>query len=194
MKMSTLRRVFESEDFSPIIRRFFTNTIFDSTFTLLGIVVGAAFTANVNLKVIMITMATSSLALGISAGISVYEAESLESERKIMELERALFMNLKGTRIERKERAAIALAALIVFLTPLFSCAVAMLPFIFAASGILEVNLAPWASVMLALGTLFGAGAYMGRLGRKSPWKRGLRMVCFGLLAFIIGLLLNSLV
>jgi len=93
MKMSTLRRVFESEDLGPIIRSFFTNTIFDSTFTLLGIVVGAAFTANVNLKVIMITMATSSLALGISAGISVYEAESLESERKIMELERALFMN-----------------------------------------------------------------------------------------------------
>jgi hypothetical protein len=73
-----MRRVFESEDFGPIIRRFFTNTLFDSTFTLLGIVVGA----NVNLKVVMITMATSSLALGISAGISVYEAESLESEMK----------------------------------------------------------------------------------------------------------------
>jgi predicted membrane protein (TIGR00267 family) len=145
-----LRRVFESEDFGPIIHRFFTNTLFDSTFTLLGIVVGA----NVNLKVVMITMATSSLALGISAGISVYEAERLESERKIIELERALFMNLKGTRIERKERATTALAALIAFLTPLFSCMVAISPFIFAASGILEVNLAPWFSVRTHLKTI----------------------------------------
>lgn len=48
---------------------------------LLGIVVGAAFAIDINLSIILVTMATSSLALGISTGVSVYEAESLERER-----------------------------------------------------------------------------------------------------------------
>jgi predicted membrane protein (TIGR00267 family) len=192
--MHSLRRIFRSEYTGPIIRRFFTNTLFDSTFTLLGIVVGAAFATDANLKIILITMVTSSLALGISTGVSVYEAESLERERKIYELERALFMDLKGTKIEEKERSIIMLVALINFLTPLFSCVIAMLPFIFAIFGILETNLSSWFSVVLALSTLFGAGVYMGKLGKKNPLKKGLRMVCFGLLAFTIGFLLNSLI
>jgi hypothetical protein len=49
---------------------------------LLGIVVAAAFAQNSALGSVILTMVTSSLALGISTGVSVYEAESLERERK----------------------------------------------------------------------------------------------------------------
>jgi len=178
----------------PIIRRFFINTLFDSTFMLLGIIVGAAFTADTSLGVVLITMLTSSLALGISTGVSVYEAESLERERKISELEKALFRSLSGTRIEKSAKSIIILTALINFSTPLLSCAVTILPFILAASKILEVTVASWFSVILALGTLFSAGVYMGRLGKKNPWTKGLRMAAFGFVAFIIGFLLNTLV
>ena len=94
--MRSLREILRREDVGPIIRRFFINTLFDSTFMLLGIVVGAAFAADASLGVVLVTMVASSLALGISTGVSVYEAESLERERKIYELERALFMDLKG--------------------------------------------------------------------------------------------------
>jgi predicted membrane protein (TIGR00267 family) len=182
------------EDVGPIIRRFFINTLFDSTFMLLGIVVGAAFAADASLGVVLVTMVTGSFALGISTGVSVYEAESLERERKIYELERALFMDLKGTKIEKTARSITILVALINFLTPLFSCAVIILPFVLVALDVLEINSASWFSVILALSTLFGAGVYMGRLGKKNPWKKGLRMVCFGLIAFIIGFLLDSLI
>ena len=65
---------------------------------LLGIIVGSAFAgAAAGLKIIILTMLTTSLALGISTGVSVYEAESLEQERKIVDLEKALFTDLKDT-------------------------------------------------------------------------------------------------
>jgi len=189
-----LKETLNRDDVGPIIRRFFINTLFDSTFMLLGIIVGAAFTADTSLGVVLITMLTSSLALGISTGVSVYEAESLERERKISELEKALFRSLSGTRIEKSAKSIIILTALINFSTPLLSCAVTILPFILAASKILEVTVASWFSVILALGTLFSAGVYMGRLGKKNPWTKGLRMAAFGFVAFIIGFLLNTLV
>jgi len=186
----TLRR----EDVGPIIRRFFINTLFDSTFMLLGIVVGAAFAADASLNVVLVTMVTSSLALGISTGVSIYEADSLERERKIAELEKALFRDLSGTRIEKTARSITILTVMINFLTPLVSCAVITSPFMLAIWKILKVNVASWFSVILALSTLFGAGAYLGRLGKTNPWTKGLRMAGFGFIAFIIGFLLNALV
>jgi predicted membrane protein (TIGR00267 family) len=162
---------------------------------LLGIIVGSAFAgAAAGLNVIIITMLTTSLALGISTGVSVYEAESLEQERKIADLEKALFTDLKDTSIQKTAKYTILIASLINFATPLFSCAVTITPFILVAMGILALNIAGWLSVVLALSTLFGAGVYMGRIGKTNPYKKGLRMVAFGVLAFAIGFLLNLLI
>jgi predicted membrane protein (TIGR00267 family) len=189
-----LTEMFRREDVGPIIRRFFINTLFDSTFMLLGIVVGAAFAADARLNIVLVTMVASSLALGISTGVSVYEADSLERERKIAELEKALFRDLSHTRIEKTARSITILTAAINFLTPLVSCAVMTSPFVLANWNILEINIASWVSVIFALGTLFGAGVYLGKLGKTNPWTKGLRMAGFGFIAFVIGFLLNTLV
>jgi predicted membrane protein (TIGR00267 family) len=189
-----LRETLKHESVGPIIRRFFINTLFDSTFMLLGIIVGSAFAGDAGLNIIIVTMLTTSIALGISTGVSVYEAESLEQERKISELEKALFTDLDDTRIQKTARYTVLLATIINFATPLFSCAVTIIPFILAATGILHIDIAGWISVALALSTLFGAGVYMGRIGKTNPYKKGLRMVAFGVLAFAIGFLLDLLV
>jgi len=160
---------------------------------LLGIIVGSAFATNAGLNIIIATMLTTSLALGISTGVSVYEAESIEQERKISDLEKALFTNLRDTTIEKTAKYTIVLATLINFATPLVSCAITITPFVFVSAGALEINLAAWISVVLALSTLFVAGVYMGRVGKTNPYKKGLRMVAFGLLAFAIGVLLDAL-
>jgi predicted membrane protein (TIGR00267 family) len=193
LKLKILLETLKQESVGPIVRRFFINTLFDSTFMLLGIVVGSAFAANVALNIIIVTMLTTSLALGISTGVSIYEAESLEQERKILDLEKALFTNLKNTNIHKTAKYTILLATLINFATPLFSCAITISPFVFVALGILTINVASWFSVLLALSTLFGAGVYMGRVGKTNPYKKGLRMVAFGILAFAFGYLLNLL-
>lgn len=67
------------------------------------------------------------------------------------------------------------------------------MPFILAAMGLLHIDIAAWISVTLALSTLFAAGVYMGRLGKTNPYIKGLRMVAFGILAFLIGVLLDAL-
>ncbi len=194
-RLKTLQETLKQESVGPIIRRFFINTLFDSTFMLLGIVVGSAFAGSaVGVNIIILTMLTTSLALGISTGVSIYEAESLEQERKITDLEKALFTDLKDTSIQKTAKSTIIIATLINFATPLFSCAVTITPFILVGIGILPLYLAGWISVALALSTLFGAGVYMGRIGKTNPYKKGLRMVAFGVLAFAIGFLLNLLI
>src|SRR5665648_609172 len=194
-RLKTLRETLRHESVGPIIRRFFINTLFDSTFMLLGIIVGSAFAGTAaGLSIIIPTMLTTSLALGISTGVSVYEAESLEQERKITDLEKALFTDLKDTSIQKTAKSTIIIATLINFATPLFSCAVTITPFILVAIGILPLYIAGWISVALALSTLFAAGVYMGRIGKTNPFKKGLRMVIFGVLALTIGYLLNLLI
>ena len=161
---------------------------------LLGIIVGSAFAGDAGLHIIIVTMLTTSIALGISTGVSVYEAESLEQEHKISDLEKALFTDLDDTSIQKTAKYTILLATIINFATPLFSCAVTITPFILATTGILHADIAGWISVALALSTLFGAGVYMGRIGKTNPYKKGLRMVAFGVLAFAIGFLLDLFV
>ncbi len=192
--LNRLRNTLKIEGVGSIIRRFFINTLFDSTFMLLGIIVGSALAVGAGLRVIMVTMLTTSVALGISTGVSVYEAESLEQEKKIDDLEKALFTDLTDTSIQKTAKNTIILATLINFATPLFSCAITITPFVFVAAGILEIWVAGWISVVLALGTLFGAGVYMGRVGQTNPYKKGARMVAFGVLAFAVGFLLDWLI
>jgi len=192
--MFGLRETLKNESVGPVIRRFFINTLFDSTFMLLGIVVGSAFAASAGLRVIILTMLTTSVALGISTGVSVYEAESLEQEKRIADLEKALFTDLHDTSIQKTAQNTILLATLINFATPLFSFSVTATPFLFATLGLLQVEVASWLSVGVALGTLFAAGVYMGRLGKTNPYKKGARMVLFGVLAFIVGFLLDWLI
>jgi len=189
-----LRETLKHESVGPIIRRFFINTLFDSTFILLGILVGAALAADAGLNVVVVTMLTTSLALGISTGVSVWEAESLEQERKISDLEKALFTDLEDTSIHKTAKYTVILATLINFATPLLSCAITITPFIFVALGVLHIDMASWISVALALSTLFSAGVYMGRIGKTNPYKKGLRMVAFGVLAFAVGYLLDLLI
>jgi predicted membrane protein (TIGR00267 family) len=189
-----LLEIFRTEDAGPIIRRFFINTLFDSTFSLLGIIVGAAFIADANIRIVIVTMVTSSLALSISTGVSVYEAESLEQERKMIRLEMAMLTNLTDTVIGEKSKSITRLAMVINFLTPVFSCAITVLPFVLVVLEILEIYIASWISVAFALSILFGAGAYLGRIGKKNPWIKGLRMTAFGVIAFIIGFLLDFLI
>jgi len=53
-----------SKEIGPILRRFFINTLFDSTFVQLGIVIGSILAINQDLRLIISTMVASSFALG----------------------------------------------------------------------------------------------------------------------------------
>lgn len=181
-------------EIGPILRRFFTNTLFDSTFTLLGIIIGSAFAANPDLRLILGTMVATSIALGISTGVSVYESEILERERRVLELEKALFRELDNTTIAENHKISAIIIAVVNFFTPLMCCAIVISPLILVVFELLDLVAASWGSIILALSILFVAGIYFGRLGRRNPVIKGLRMAVFGIVAFAVCFLIQVLI
>jgi len=179
-------------EISPILRRFLINTLFDSTFMQLGIIMGSAFAASADLRLTMGTLVASSFALGISTGVSVYESETLEREKKMIELEKALFRNLDNTTIAENFRSYARTLAVVNFFTPLLCCGIVSIPLLFAMLELVDGTTASWISVISALGILFITGTYLGRLGKQNPLVKGLRMVAFGVIAFIIGFLIQT--
>lgn len=160
----------------------------------MGVVAGSAFVTQPDLQLILRTLLTSSIALGISSGVSVYEAEVLEGERRIEEIEKAMIMKLEDTIHTESININASVASIIVFLTPLVSCLIASAPFYLSRVGFFEVKYAAWGSILLALGTLAFVGTYMGRNGKGNPILKGIRMALFGVLAFLIGFLLESFI
>lgn len=184
----------KDREFGSILRRFFINTLFDSTFMQIGIIVGSAFAANQDLHLIMRTLVASSIALGISTGVSTYESEKLERMIKITELEKAMFRKLDKTVISERDRTSVFMISIINFLTPLLCCCILLIPLFLSLHGFLSITVSSLVSITLALGILFIAGTYLGRLGNRNPLMKGLRMVVFGTLAFIIGFLIQRLI
>jgi predicted membrane protein (TIGR00267 family) len=184
----------KDKEFGPILRRFLVNTLFDSTFMQLGIIIGSVSVTNSDLRLVIGTLISSSVALGISTGISVYESETLERERRVVELEKALFRNLDNTMITENYRTYATVLSLLNFLTPFMCCSIVSIPLILATVGLLRVSVAPWVSAILALGVLFVAGAYLGRRGRQNPLIKGIKMAAFGAIAFAIGFLVQTLI
>lgn len=175
-------------------RKFFINTLFDSTFTLLGVVSGSAFTIHPDVRVILMTLITSSIALGISSGVSVYEAEKLEGEKTVDAIEEAMIHSLENTvHTETLHRDA-WLSSIIVFFTPLFSCLISAIPFVLSRFGFLSIENAAWLSIGFSLSTLLVVGTVMANNSSMNPLYRGFRMAFFGLIAFLIGFFLDSFI
>lgn len=179
------------EELGSILRRFFMNTLFDSTFMQIGIIVGSGFAANQDLHLIMRTLIASSIALGISTGVSTYESEKLERLIKLAELEKAMFRKLDKTVISERDRTSVFMISTINFLTPLLCCFIIIIPLFLSLIGFFSITVSSLISITLALCILFIAGVYMGKLGKRNPFMKGIRMVVFGTIAFIIGFLIQ---
>ena len=182
------------KEIGPILRRFFINTLFDSTFMQLGIIIASAFAMNADMRIVIGTLISSSVALGISTGVSVYESETLERERRVSELEKALFRKLDNTMITENYRTYATILSVVNFITPLACCSIVILPLVLAFFQLLDVVVASWISIALALSILFIAGIYFGRYGKQKPLMKGLRMVAFGVVAFIICSIIQILI
>jgi predicted membrane protein (TIGR00267 family) len=190
--LSRIRSALRTPDTGPAMRRFFINTVFDSTFVVLGVIIGSAFSPEPRLSVVITTILTSSLALGISTGVSVHEAESMEQSRRIERMERALLTSLDDTEIRRLSRISLGIISFTSLIAPIAVCVITISPFLLVAET--QIRTAAWVSVILAIGILFSTGAMMGRMGKRNPWARGTRMAIAGLAAFAICFWVQTLV
>jgi predicted membrane protein (TIGR00267 family) len=174
----------------PTLRRYIVNTIFDSTFVMLGIIIGSAFSSEPNIRLTIVTILTSSVALGISTGVSTYEAESLEQNKRLDEIERAMLRPLDDTHLGRSARSSMLLISFFIFLAPLTVGLVILTPFLIND----DIVVAAWIAIALAISVLFITGVLMGRSGGRNPWLQGARMAVIGAIAFVICFYIEKLV
>lgn len=168
----------------PSMRRYFVNTMFDATFVMLGIIIGSALSSEPRLEIIITTLVTSAIALSISTGTSVYEAETLEQRRRIEEIGRAMLTPVRDTSIGRTSKMSINLISMVNSMAPLVAGAVTITPFLLISEK--DIDLAAEVSVVLAITMLFLTGYFMGRSSKGNPLLKGARMAVIGLAAFAI--------
>lgn len=185
-----IRAVLDEPETGPTLRRFFVNTMFDSTFVILGILIASAFSSEPSLRTVTVTIITSSVALGISTGISVFEAETMEQSIKMREMERAMLTSLEDTHLHSISRYTIILVAAVNFCAPIIAGAVTLSPFLLVGES--NIRLAAYVSFGLAITILFVVGAAMGRAGQRNPWVQGSRMAVAGVAAFLICYFIES--
>lgn len=191
-KGSWFKEAMSLPETGPALRRYFVNTMFDSTFAVLGIIIGSALTADADQGLVIATIITSCVALAISTGSSVYEAETLEQSRRMDEIGRAMLRPVEETNLGKASKASAAIIALSNSLAPLMSGAIIVSPFILLGEETIVV--AAEVAIMLAIVLLFITGFIMGKLSEKNPWWKGLRMSLVGLAAFVVCYMIGGVV
>ena len=191
-KGSWFKEAMSLPETGPALRRYFVNTMFDSTFAVLGIIIGSALTADADQGLVIATIITSCVALAISTGSSVYEAETLEQSRRMDEIGRAMLRPVEETNLGKASKASAAIIALSNSLAPLMSGAIIVSPFLLLGEETIVV--AAEVAIALAIVLLFITGFIMGKLSERNPWWKGLRMSLVGLAAFVVCYLIGGAV
>lgn len=163
------------------------NTLFDSTFVVLGVMAAAAFSPDPVAPVALDIILAACLAIGISTGVSVYEAEHTEGAIRMERLERAMLSSLKDTEVERGILASRYATSFVNFLAPLTVAAIAGTPLLLFEAGIIRDLLhAVFASTALCIALIFGAGYYLGTLAGGRPWRKAVRMALVATATFLL--------
>ena len=191
-KGSWFKEAMSLPETGPALRRYFVNTMFDSTFAVLGIIIGSALTADADPSLVIATIITSCVALAISTGSSVYEAETLEQSRRMDEIGRAMLRPVEETNLGKASKASAAIIAISNSLAPLMSGAIIVSPFLLLGEETIVV--AAEVAIALAIILLFITGFIMGKLSERNPWWKGLRMSLVGLAAFVICYMIGGVV
>jgi predicted membrane protein (TIGR00267 family) len=191
-KGSWFKEAMSLPETGPALRRYFVNTMFDSTFAVLGIIIGSALTADADQGLVIATIITSCVALAISTGSSVYEAETLEQSRRMDEIGRAMLRPVEETNLGKASKASAAIIALSNSLAPLMSGAIIVSPFLLMGEE--TIVAAAEVAIALAIILLFITGFIMGKLSERNPWWKGLRMSLVGLAAFVVCYLIGGAV
>lgn len=185
MGLSALVRKVMPVEPQELLRRYFINTLFDSTFVVLGVLAASAFITDADPDIALGALFAACLAIGISSAVSVYEAEHVEIEIKMQEIEKATLSSVEGTEVERKARISAYAVAITNFFAPVFVAIVMGTPLLlYEAELISDFGIAATISSILGIGIIFGAGYYLGTLGRGRPWLRAVRMSVIAVLAF----------
>ena len=169
-----------------IARRYLVLNAFDGALTTLGVIAGAYFAGTGSARVILVAGVGASAAMGISGFWGAYLTERAERGRAMKELERALFTDLSGSRIEHSSKTAAATIAAIDGLSPLLVSLLCLSPLLLTLAGLLTLSLAVYAASGMAMVVLFSLGVFLGRVSETSAWVHGGLTVLAGGFVFLL--------
>jgi predicted membrane protein (TIGR00267 family) len=189
-----LQRIREYDNLAnigEIARRYFAMNAFDGVLTIIGVLMGNMTAGVDNPKIVVSTGLATCVAMGVSGLWGAYLTEAAERKRDLGELSRFTLTDLDDTRIGRASRAAVVTVALVDGLSPFLAALIALTPF-FVVGIFSTIIWAYYASLGMALLTLFGLGLFLGRISRENLILYGLKTVVAGVISILISFLLGE--
>jgi predicted membrane protein (TIGR00267 family) len=176
------REYTEIAEVGEIARRYFAMNAFDGVLTIIGVLMGNYVAQVVETRVVIATGLSTSLAMGISGLWGSYLTESAERRREIDELEEQTLTSLHDTKIGKASRLAAVLVAIVDGLSPFLAALLVLVPF-FVAGIFPVVTWVYYASLLVALCTLFGLGIFLGRVSKENLLLSGVKTVTAGVVS-----------
>ena len=189
-----LQRIREYDNLAnigEIARRYFAMNAFDGVLTIIGVLMGNMTAGVDEPKIVVSTGLATCVAMGVSGLWGAYLTEAAERKRDLGELSRYTLTDLDDTRIGRASRAAVVTVALVDGLSPFLAALIALTPF-FVVGIFSTIIWAYYASLGMALLTLFGLGLFLGRISRENLILYGLKTVVAGVISILISFLLGE--
>jgi predicted membrane protein (TIGR00267 family) len=191
--LERLQEYEEVAEISEIARRYFAMNSFDGILTILGVLVGSDLAEVRTAAVVIVTGMATSVSMGVSGLWGAYLTESAERRKSLDDLEDYTLTDLSDTRIGRASRFAVVVVALVDGLAPLLASSLVLLPFFFARLWG-DIVYSYYLSVAVAMVTLFGLGAFLGRISRQNILIAGLKMITAGIASLLLSYLIEGAV
>ena len=177
------KRYHEISNVGPITRRYFVMNAFDGALTMLGVVIGAAISGNLQNSTIIISAGIAgSIAMGASGMSGAYMTEKAERTKKLKKLEKAMLTDMKDGLYEKSHRFATIFASLVDGFSPAIAAMAVISPFFLSNFGLITPNMAFLGCIILTLAVLSILGAYLARISDESMIKYGLQMLFIGII------------
>jgi predicted membrane protein (TIGR00267 family) len=192
-ELERLKEYGKVAEISEIARRYFAMNSFDGILTILGVLAGNYLAGVRDSAVVIVTGMATSVSMGVSGLWGAYLTESAERQKSLDDLEEHTLTDLSDSRIGRASRFAVVIVALVDGLAPLLASLLVLSPF-FVTRRWGDVLYAYYFAVGIAMVSLFGLGAFLGRISRQNIWIAGLKMITAGIAALLLGYLIENVV
>jgi predicted membrane protein (TIGR00267 family) len=129
--------------------------------------------------------------MGVSGVSGAYMTERAERKRDLKDLESAMITKLDDCVISDASRFVSIYAAIVDGGSPIVTALISLCPFFFLLFGLITVEVAYIASIVVSLITLFILGMYLGRIAKENALLYGIQTLVAGTVAIGIALLLE---
>lgn len=191
-RLETWREYSRISEAGQIARRAFANNSFDGVLTMIGVVMGNLVVGVQDATVVLVTGLSTALAIGISGGWGAYLTESAERRHAMGELEQFTLTELQDTKIGKASNMAVILVASVDGLSPFLAALLVVIPFFFAPL-LPSVRYAYYASIAMAMLSLFALGLYLGRISKENLILSGIKTAVAGVVCIGLSYLLEQL-